>query len=120
MYNRPVYMDGFHAYDTETTGWWFWEDTDITYTIGHAWVSDGYKQQYDVYIHNEGTVYEYTQQENRYEWLYMNWGWGLNYGGNGWFYKNFINNNGTTINVDGIEVNPNFQYKRRCIYSIKK
>lgn len=36
MYNRPVYMDGFHAYDTETTGWWFWEDTDITYTIGHA------------------------------------------------------------------------------------
>ncbi|EMQ96007.1 putative pyrogenic exotoxin B [Xanthomarina gelatinilytica] len=120
MYNRPVYMDGYHAYDTETTGWWFWEDTDITYTIGHAWVSDGYKQQYDVYIHNEGTQYEYTSQENRYEWLHMNWGWGPNYGGNGWFYQNLINNNGTTITVDENEVNPNFQYNRKCIYSIKK
>jgi len=70
MYNRPVYMDGYHSY--ETHGIWFWEYT--TYHDGHAWVCDGYKQQYDVYIHNEGSQYEYTQQENRYEWLYMNWG----------------------------------------------
>lgn len=69
---------------------------------------------------NEGIQYEYTSQENRYEWLHMNWGWGPNYGGNGWFYQNLINNNGTTITVDENEVNPNFQYNRKCIYSIKK
>ncbi|MFK5958644.1 MAG: C10 family peptidase, partial [Lutibacter sp.] len=71
MYNRPVYMRGSHTY--ETHGTWFWEYT--TFHDGHAWVCDGYKQQYDVYIYNEGTQNEYTKQENTYEWLYMNWGW---------------------------------------------
>ena len=109
MYNRPVYMDGYHSY--ETHGTWFWEYT--TYHDGHAWVCDGYKQQYDVYIHNEGTQYEYTTQENRYEWLYMNWGWRGS--GNGWFFKNHISINGVTLNG----VNANFQYNRECIYRIK-
>lgn len=113
MYNRPVYMDGYHSY--ETHGTWFWEYT--TYHDGHAWVCDGYKQQYDVYIHNEGTQYEYTSQENRYEWLYMNWGW--NSSGNGWFFKNYLWVNGVNILVDGNTVNPNFQYNRKCIYRIK-
>jgi len=113
MYNRPVYMDGYHSY--ETHGIWFWEYT--TYHDGHAWVCDGYKQQYDVYIHNEGSQYEYTQQENRYEWLYMNWGWNSN--GNGWFFKNHLWVNGVNILVDGNTVNPNFQYNRECIYRIK-
>lgn len=88
-----------------------------TYHDGHAWVCDGYKQQYDVYIHNEGTQYEYTSQENRYEWLYMNWGWRGR--GNGWFFKNHIYVNGVNILVDGNAVNPNFQYNRECIYKIK-
>ena len=113
MYNRPVYMDGYHSY--ETHGTWFWEYT--TYHDGHAWVCDGYKQQYDVYIHNEGTVYEYTQQENRYEWLHMNWGWRGN--GNGWFFKNHLYVHNALISVDGNDVNPNFQYNRECIYRIK-
>jgi hypothetical protein len=114
MYNRPVYMRGCHS--SETSGWWFWEHTD--YSDCHAWVCDGYKQQYDVYIYNEETIYEYTTQENRYEWLYMNWGWthGI---GNGWFYKNHIWVNGVNILVDGDAVNPNFQYDRKCIYRIK-
>lgn len=109
MYNRPVYLDGYHSY--ETTGWWFWEHT--TYYDGHAWVCDGYKQQYDVYIHNEGTQYEYTTQENSYEWLHMNWGWRGT--GNAWFFKNHITINGVTLNG----VNANFQYNRKCIYQIK-
>lgn len=109
----PVYMDGYHSY--ETHGTWFWEYT--TYHDGHAWVCDGYKQQYDVYIHNEETQYEYTTQENRYEWLYMNWGWGGN--GNGWFYKNNLHVYGVNILVDGNAVNPNFQYNRKCIYKTK-
>lgn len=113
MYNRPVYMDGFHSF--ETSGTWFWEQT--TYQDGHAWVCDGYKQQYDLYVYNEGTTYEYTTQENRYEWLYMNWGWTES--GNGWFYKNNLWVNGVNILVDGNLVNPDFQYNRKCIYRIK-
>ncbi|PQB03341.1 hypothetical protein BST83_18770 [Polaribacter filamentus] len=113
MYNRPVYMDGYHSF--ETSGTWFWKQT--SYQDGHAWVCDGYKQQYDLYIYNEGTTYEYTQQENRYEWLHMNWGW--NNAGNGWFYKNHLWVNGVNILVDGNAVNPNFQYNRECIYRIK-
>lgn len=112
-YNRPVYLDGYHSYDTH--GWWFWEYT--TFRDGHAWVCDGYKQQYDVYIHNEGTQYEYTQQENRYEFLNMNWGW--NNQGNGWFFRNNIYVGGVLISVDGNNVHPNFQYNRKCIYRIK-
>jgi len=109
----PVYMDGNHSY--ETSGWWFWKQT--SYQDGHAWVCDGYKQQYDIYIHNEGTQYEYTTQENRYEWLYMNWGW--NGSGNAWFYKNYLYVNNVSISVDGNSVHPNFQYNRECIYRIK-
>jgi len=113
-YNRPVYMRGSHSY--ETHGTWFWEYT--TYHDGHAWVCDGYKQQYDVYIHNEGTQYEYTTQKNRYEWLYMNWGWRGR--GNGWFYKNHIWIGEVLITLgNGNVVNPNFQYSRQCIYRIK-
>ncbi|MFK5958965.1 MAG: C10 family peptidase [Lutibacter sp.] len=118
MYNRPVYMRGSHTYETETNGWWFWEQTTTYYLDGHAWVCDGYKQQYDLYIYNEGTQYEYTAQENRYEWLYMNWGW--NGSGNGWFYKNniWVNNVLITLHNGNVE-NPNFQYSRKCIYRIK-
>ena len=89
-----------------------------TYQDGHAWVCDGYKQQYDVYIHNEGTQYEYTTQKNRYEWLYMNWGWDKR--GNGWFYKNHIRVGEVLITLgNGNVVNPNFQYNRECIYRLK-
>lgn len=109
MYNRPVYMEGCHSFDT--TGTWFWEETN--YFDCHAWVCDGYKQQYDVYIHNEGTVYEYTQEENRYEWLYMNWGW--RGAGNGWFFRNQFYINGVLIE----NTNPNYQYNKKCIYRIK-
>src|SRR5690606_3722724 len=86
MYSRPVYMEGCHDFYTETTGWWFWEDTTQTNYNCHVWVCDGYKQQYDVYIHNEGTIYEYTEKRNISEFLHMNWGWGNNLG-NGWYYK---------------------------------
>lgn len=113
MYNRPVYMDGYHS--SETTGWWLWEQT--TYSDGHAWVCDGYKKQYDIYIHNEGTGYEYSTEENIHEWLYMNWGWDKK--GNGWFYNNNIWVYGVAISVGGENVNPNFQYSRKCIYYIK-
>lgn len=113
MYNHPVYMDGYHSY--ETLGTWFWEYT--TYQDGHAWVCDGYKQQYDVYIYNEGTQYEYTKQENTYEWLYMNWGWRGN--GNGWFFKNNLYVHNVLISVDENSVHPDFQYNRKCIYQIK-
>ena len=106
----PVYMSGCRSY--ETHGTWFWEYT--TYQNCHAWVCDGYKQQYDVYIHNEGTQYEYTQSENSYEWLYMNWGWGSY--GDGWFYKNHIYIH--DVYISG--VHPNYQYNRNCIYNIKQ
>ncbi len=112
--NRPVIMDGFHT--TYTTGWWFWPTTH--YEDGHAWVCDGYKLHYDVYIHNPGTYYEYTTQENRNEWLHMNWGWGGD--GNGWFINSHIYVSNDFINIDGVLVHPDFKYKRRCIYKIKK
>lgn len=115
-YKRPVYMDGCHTSNAnrsnlKTTG----------YSDCHAWICDGYKQQYDVYIYNEGTAYEYSKHENRYEWLHMNWGWDSR--GNGWFYKNFVavavNNTIVKITVDGKDVSPNFKYNRKCIYTIK-
>lgn len=81
-YHRPIFMDGYHSY--QVNGIWFWQNT--TYQNGHAWVCDGYKRQYDLYIHNENTQYEYTSAENNFEWLHMNWGWGNN-SGNGWFLK---------------------------------
>jgi len=111
MYNRPVYIRGCHTIDVDD----YWLFTITDYDDCHAWVCDGYKQQYDVYIHNEGTQYEYTQQENRYEWLHHNWGWGQNRG-NAWYYKNQLLNNDVLIEVDGNNVNPNFGYDRKCIY----
>lgn len=118
--NRPVIMDGFH---TQTTnGWWFWEYT--TNHDGHAWVCDGFKENYIRLIHNPGTVYEYETAGNYTNWLHMNWGWdgaGQGYSNNnGWFFSNQIYVNGVQILVNGNAVNPNFQYNRKCIYLIRK
>lgn len=86
-WSRPVLLTGY----TTKTGFIF-----HTYSGGHIWIADGYR---DILIcGSNGTG-------NGYLYLNMNWGWGGEY--NGWFSSNNVNSG-----------NGNYQYKREMITQI--
>ena len=57
--------------------------SDSNYSMGHAWVCEGYQRMVTSTIHNPDTYYEYTITNVTDFYLYMNWGW--NGACDGWF-----------------------------------
>ena len=104
----PIYMDGFAEkkiyYWRWWLVWWHYESYEV-YSDGHAWVCDGYKKITEK-KYSKGCDREILVTR---EFLYMNWGW------NGWYNGWYSNNSRPNSSSD-----PNFPYKRQCIYDIHK
>ena len=43
--------------------------------MGHAWACDGYTVTHYRYIHNPGSIYEYTTEGDGPWFMHTNWGW---------------------------------------------
>lgn len=63
-----------------------WDNPVILSGGNHAWVCDGYKRYKHIWIHNPGSIYEYTTYEFSQYYLSMNWGWGGSF--DGWYLYN--------------------------------
>lgn len=104
----PIYMDGFAEKKIYYWRWWLvrwhYEPYEV-YSDGHAWVCDGYKKITEK-KYSKGCDREILVTR---EFLYMNWGW------NGWYNGWYSNNSRPNSSSD-----PNFPYKRQCIYDIHK
>lgn len=112
--NRPVILTGATGKSEED----FWIFKRTSYSGGHAWVCDGYREVLYKTVYNEGTRYETTNTRSGGKYFHMNWGWDgagteSNLNNDGWFkYDNFNVklSNGKSLN---------YKYKRNMIIEIK-
>jgi len=78
IFGWPIIMTGF----------------DVNGQGGHAWVSDGYRRNRYISIHNPGTSYEYETYTFSDHYLHMNWGWNDDFNTNSSWYYNGVPNVG--------------------------
>jgi len=111
---RPVYLDGYKNREIKTTpiklGIFHWTigKTTYTYSNGHAWVADGYKEITKFTKYSNST----TKHIKIADLVRCNWGWGGFK--NDWYHYGSLNNdqnqNDTIVN---------YIYKQRMIHNIK-
>jgi len=119
---QPVYLRGYKNKKVKTIrirlGIFRWTiKLQTTYSEGHAWVADGYKEIKKITKYSNNT----TKQTKIADLVRCNWGWAhlFPYNHNGWFYYGNWVNYDQTYNEISDPTQTYFIYKQHMIHNIK-